>query len=62
LGLGFRLVCLFLIIDMLVAIAFHLHQNGEMGGVMGAAQAIEMAVVFAGLLFVGPGRYSVDKR
>ena len=62
LGLGFRLVCILLIINMLVAIAFHLHQSGEMGGVMGAAQAIEMAVVFAGLLFVGPGKYSVDKR
>jgi len=62
LGLGFRLVCIVLIIDMLVAIAFHLHQSGEMGGIMGAAQAIEMAVVFAGSLFVGPGKYSVDKR
>ncbi|MGN6395963.1 MAG: DoxX family protein [Mucilaginibacter sp.] len=62
LGLGFRLVCLVLIIDMLVAISFHLHQSGPMGGVNGAAQAIEMAVVFAGLLFVGPGKYSVDKR
>jgi len=62
LGLCFRLACLVLIIDMLVAIVFHLHQSGDMGGVMGAAQAIEMAVVFAGLLFVGPGKYSVDKR
>lgn len=62
LGLGFRLVCLLLFINMLVAVASHLHESGEMGGVMGAAQAIEMAIVFAGLLFVGPGRYSVDKR
>ncbi|HVW95752.1 MAG TPA: DoxX family protein [Mucilaginibacter sp.] len=62
LGLGFRIVCLLLIIDMLVAMSFHLHQSGSMGGVGGAAQAIEMAVVFAGLFFTGPGKYSVDKR
>lgn len=62
LGLGFRLACILLFINMLVAISFHLHQTGPMGGIDGAAHAIEIAVVFAGLLFVGPGTYSVDKR
>jgi putative oxidoreductase len=31
-------------------------------GMDGAAHAIEDAVMFAGLLFVGPGRFSVDKK
>jgi putative oxidoreductase len=35
---------------------------GEGQGIGGAAEAIEDAIVFAGLIFVGPGKYSVDKR
>lgn len=62
LGLGFRLVCILMLINLIVAAEFHLHQSGEMGGMGGAAHAIEDAIVFAGLLFVGPGKYSVDKR
>ena len=62
LGLAFRPVCLLLIINLLVATAFHLHQSGPMGGLEGAAHAIEDAVTFAGLFFIGPGRYSVDKK
>ncbi len=61
-GLGFRLACLFLIIDLTVASLFHLHQTGPMGGLAMASHAIEDAIMFAGLLFVGPGKYSVDKK
>jgi putative oxidoreductase len=31
-------------------------------GLKGAAHAIEDAVMFAGLFFIGPGKYSVDKK
>lgn len=62
LGLAFRPVCLLLFLNLCVAAAFHLHQSGEMGGLDGAAHAIEDGVVFAGLFFIGPGKYSVDKR
>jgi len=62
LGLAFRPVCLLLVINMAIAAIFHFHQHGEMGGLNGAAHAIEDGVVFLGLLFVGPGRYSVDKK
>jgi putative oxidoreductase len=61
-GLAFRPVCLLLFINLAVAAAFSLHQGGENGGLGGAAHAIEDAIMFAGLLFVGPGRYSVDKK
>lgn len=61
-GLGFRLACLLLLIDLTVAALFHLHQTGSMGGLGMASHAIEDAIMFAGLLFVGPGKYSVDKK
>jgi putative oxidoreductase len=58
-GLAFRPVCILLVINMIVAAATHL---GKGDGLQGASHAIELAIVFAGLLFVGPGKYSVDKK
>jgi putative oxidoreductase len=58
-GLAFRQVCILLVINMIVAAATHL---GKGDGLQGASHAIELAIVFAGLLFVGPGKYSVDKK
>jgi putative oxidoreductase len=58
-GLAFRPVCLLLVIDLTVAALFHF---GKGQGWEAAAHAIEDAVMFAGLLFVGPGKYSVDKK
>jgi putative oxidoreductase len=58
-GLAFRPVCLLLLINLVVAAATHL---GKGDGLQGAAHAVELAIVFAGLIFVGPGRYSVDKK
>ena len=62
LGLAFRPVCLLLVINLVVAAMFHLHQSGDSGGLGGAAHAIEDAITFAGLFFIGPGSYSVDKK
>lgn len=59
LGLAFRPACLLLLINMIVAAATHF---GKGDGLDGAAHAIEDAVVFAGLFFIGPGRCSVDKK
>jgi putative oxidoreductase len=58
-GLVFRPVCLLLVITLVVAALSHF---GRGEGIDGAAHAIEDAVMFAGLLFVGPGKYSVDKK
>jgi uncharacterized membrane protein YphA (DoxX/SURF4 family) len=49
----------FLLINLIVAAATHFGQGDGLGG---AAHAIELAFVFAGLIFVGPGKYSVDKK
>jgi putative oxidoreductase len=57
-GLAFRPVCLLLLIELTVAALMHL----ATGSLMDASHAIEDAVVFLGLLFVGPGIYSVDKK
>ena len=48
-----------LVINLIVAAATHF---GKGDGISGAAHAIEDAIIFAGLFFVGPGSYSVDKR
>lgn len=58
-GLAFRPVCLLLLINLGIAVFYHI---GQGQGIMGASHAIEDAVMFAGLLFVGPGKYSVDKK
>jgi putative oxidoreductase len=57
-GLWFRPVCILLLINLAVAVAVSLHG----GGLQDAAHAIEDAIVFAGLIFLGPGKYSVDKK
>lgn len=59
LGLFYHPACLLLAFTMLVAGMNHLAMGD---GLMGAAHAFELLVVFVGLLFVGPGKYSVDKR
>lgn len=59
LGLLFRPMCLLLLINLVVAAATHF---GKGDGLDGAAHAIEDAIMFAGLFFVGPGSYSLDKK
>ena len=57
-GFWFRPVCVLLLINLLVAAASQLAG----GGLQEAAHPIEDAIVFAGLIFIGPGKYSVDKK
>ena len=59
LGLAFRPAALLLGIAMMVAANMHL-KTGD--GLNVASHAIEAAVVFIGLTFIGPGKYSVDKK
>jgi putative oxidoreductase len=58
LGFQFRLICILLLINLLVAAAMGLATEG----LQEAAHAIEDAIVFAGLIFLGPGKFSVDKK
>jgi len=58
-GAFFRPVALILAFTMLIAALSHLSRGD---GLMGASHAIEIGIVFLGLAFVGPGKYSVDKR
>jgi putative oxidoreductase len=58
-GLFFRAACIFLAITMAVAAAMHL---GKGDGLQVASHAIEDGILFLGLLFIGPGKYSMDKK
>jgi putative oxidoreductase len=58
LGIFFRPACLLLLGVMSVAATMHL---GRGDGIGGAAYALQNAFLFLGLLFVGPGRISIDK-
>ena len=58
-GLAFRPACILLALTMTVAATMHL-SNGD--GLVTASHAIEVGIVFFGLAFIGPGRYSVDKK
>jgi putative oxidoreductase len=58
LGLFFRPVCILLTITMTIAASGHL-SRGE--GLRRAAHAIENGIVFLSLIFIGPGKYSLDE-
>lgn len=57
-GLAFRPACLLLVLNLIVAAIFTYHASGSF---LDATHAIEDAITFAGLFFIGPGSYSVDK-
>lgn len=59
LGLFFRPVCVLLTITMAVA-ASSLLSRGN--GFRGAAHAIEDGIIFLSLIFIGPGKYSLDEK
>ena len=58
-GFAFRPSALLLFFTMLVASIMHI-KNGD--GIGEASHAIELAAVFFGLLFIGAGKFSVDKK
>ena len=58
LGFLFRPACLLLFITLFVASMMHL-RTGQ--GWEAAAHAVELAILFFSLLFIGPGKYSIDK-
>jgi putative oxidoreductase len=57
LGFLFRPACLLLLITLCVASAMELHT----GGLDRASHPIELAILFFSLLFIGPGKYSIDR-
>lgn len=59
LGLFFRPVNMLLVFTMLIATLVHFAKGD---GINGASHAIELGFVFLSLIFIGPGRYSIDKK
>jgi len=58
-GLFFRPACILLVITMIIASLVHF---GKGDGLQGASHAVELAIVFFSLIFIGPGKYSADKK
>ncbi len=58
LGLFFRPVAMILSFNMFVATFFHF-ANGE--GMKGASHAMKALTVFISMIFIGPGKYSLDE-
>lgn len=58
-GLFFMPSVIFLFIVMLVATVQHI---GAGDGFISYSHSIEMAIVMFGLLFIGPGKYSLDRK
>lgn len=59
LGLFFRPACFFLFFTMVVAATMHLSQGDGLGK---ASHAIEAAILFLSLIFIGPGHYNLDNQ
>lgn len=58
LGLFFRAACALLLGTMIMATVMHV---GSGDGFNGYSHALEAVFLFLGLLFAGPGRFSVDQ-
>lgn len=57
-GIGTRVAAAILTFVMFVATLHHLNLPGQ--GVREASHAIELGLVFFSLVFIGPGKFSVD--
>lgn len=58
LGFWFRMACFLIIITMIVAAVTHF-ERGD--GLKGVSHAIENAIVYTGMLLLGPGKFSLRK-
>lgn len=58
LGLFFRLACVLLLVTMIVATCMHVLSGDAFNAY---SHPLESAVLFLGLAFAGPGRYSLDQ-
>ncbi|SHJ48480.1 putative oxidoreductase [Hymenobacter daecheongensis DSM 21074] len=58
LGLFFRVACGLLLSTMLMATIMHLTNGDDFGSY---SHALESAILFLGLLLIGPGRLSLDQ-
>ena len=61
-GLAFRPACLFVALTMAVAGIHVWHgEKNAASAIQQASHAWELGLVFFSLMFIGPGKYSVDK-
>ncbi|MEX0929114.1 MAG: DoxX family protein [Balneolales bacterium] len=58
-GLFFRPATIALFLTMVVATSMHI---GSDDGFTTISHALKMAILFFGLIFIGPGKYSLDRK
>ena len=58
-GFLFRSACILLLITMIIATTRHMMGGDGFGGY---SHATEAAILFFSLLFIGPGKYSLDRK
>jgi len=58
LGFFFRITCIFLTINMIVAVSFHIGRHDSLNV---ASHAIEVGVLFLSLIITGSGKYCLDE-
>ncbi len=58
-GLLTRPACFFLLVTMIVAAAMHISKGHPF---MNYAHSVEASILFLSLIFIGPGKYSVDEK
>ena len=59
LGFAFRPACIAMAFTMAMATLYHFKKGDD---IQTASHAIEAGVVFLSLIFIGPGKYSMDKK
>jgi putative oxidoreductase len=59
LGLYFRVACILLAGTMVGALYYHISDDD---GFNEWSHALESLIVFVSLIFIGPGKYSIDKK
>jgi putative oxidoreductase len=59
-GLFVRPAAAFLVLTMFVICVYHLNTSGTL--LMGRAHAVELGIGYTALLFLGAGKYSLDRK
>ena len=60
-GFAVRVTAAVMFFNMLVALSFHLRSPAPMNSFDKYSPALENAVIFLGLIFLGPGKHSIDR-
>jgi putative oxidoreductase len=61
LGLWFRLVSILMVFVFIMAVMHHIYAGDGLGSDSHLPEALELGFAYFGFIFLGPGRFSIDK-